>query len=826
MKKKHISIALMTIALILIGISHEVYATSPVMILANMSPSTIYTNITIQGFCNATDVNNTNLSYRVQWFRNEVSYNTTNRTNVLPNISVNADNISAFVAKKNENWTFSCQAFEVGSGSNSSWLNSTPINISNSPPYIISSVLNSTTNTRVADLQLFCNGYDVDGDNVTYAYQFFKNATINQSQQVAQYGLQNPCYQEFANISTSCGGLSTGSYGISNISNTIYVNYSKPYGATSDSKFQYYSGSSVNSITNISFKTAVFGAAKVYCWDPSPTIVQITDVSYWTVAGNFMSISYQCNALAVGGGHGLTISGYGNQNPNNGYTFNSPNVTDSYSPIDGNYNTGAIFSQDSGYWATTSPSAGLFEEGIYWFFGIPSNVTTNVQNISNSSLIKGQNWTGTCYATDGFSNSTFINTTSLQIANIAPQVVNNSALITSIFGGVNCTYTYYDVDGDPQSGTTYRWFKNNTLLSSTLVNLTSGNFTSNDQLICEITPKDSGSSGIATNSSIYVANDTTPPSITDINIASTGTIATPITISLNCSDQYTLASGYPLAQWTNPNQIVEGNFTMSLNGAGLYEKSYTFSIVGVYTNFTFYCADGSGNLNTSRTSYSITITPQGSSVSGGGGAPPAVILESPVDFEVSPISKSVSSYIGVDNIEEFQVINKGSDDLYVNISLNEASDPIAKTFVDFSGTGQSKINVLVKSSNGLISGTSYIRYNIKPPLNTTEGSYRIIFDITSGTVTHTHSVIITAKTNFLSPFFAFVNIPLLSTDIPCQSVFGTNVSIQNETAISSCNPISIIITVGNVLSALLLIIFVIYGWQKIKSLNKRGKSYG
>lgn len=108
------------------------------------------------------------------------------------------------------------------------------------------------------------------------------------------------CYQETANVSTSCGGLATGSYSTSgtwtNGANTydgnwgnygyassgtayLYINYTKPIGATNLSLWQVKSGSS-GTTTNLSLSD---------CWinDTTPTIQLRVSSTYNNVNSNF-----------------------------------------------------------------------------------------------------------------------------------------------------------------------------------------------------------------------------------------------------------------------------------------------------------------------------------------------------------------------------------------------------------------------------------------------------------------------------------------------------------------------------------------------------------
>src|SRR3989304_4727948 len=56
------------------------------------------------------------------------------------------------------------------------------------------------------------------------------NAYINFSGYTGSLNSTHTCYQEFANVSTVCGGINTGNYLVTNDSNQgyFYINYTKP----------------------------------------------------------------------------------------------------------------------------------------------------------------------------------------------------------------------------------------------------------------------------------------------------------------------------------------------------------------------------------------------------------------------------------------------------------------------------------------------------------------------------------------------------------------------------------------------------------------------
>lgn len=150
--------------------------------------------------------------------------------------------------------------------------------------------------------------------------------------------------------------------------------------------------------------------------------------------------------------------------------------------------------------------------------------TTNLYSCSGDLLCTGgDNITCEAYAFDGTLNSTTL-TASRTITSSLPvaQDVRILPLQSNISSDLNCDYTYYDADGDTESGTTFRWFVNGSLSAVTTQVLAAGNTSDDDRWICEVTPKNAGQTGTSVNSSTRLISTTKPYIIsTDTN----GTVA-------------------------------------------------------------------------------------------------------------------------------------------------------------------------------------------------------------------------------------------------------------------------------------------------------------
>ncbi len=497
--------------------------------------------------------------------------------------------------------------------------------ISNAAPVIVASTINSTTNTSASDLFLYCQATDAENGPISYAYTVYKNGILNTSgSSPAQF---TSCYQESSNNNTNGCGQSTGAY--SNDERHFYINYTKPPGAQNTTVWQVSHGEFGPYNLTVPYIPSYNATIPSSCWNYNS---QKLVLRFYAFHNNTAGSSEQTYSIGQCFDGTTWVNATNKSNITDSAGIAGMSGSDTYW-YDANIATGCYLETVSGQsplCGTTSSdgqSSGLrglikstlWEEGIHWNISTSyENQTRNVVNISAAGLAKGQNWTLTCQANDTMNLSAPLNSSTFTIQNIAPNVTD--VFVTNPGAYVNCTYIYNDTDGDLESGTAYRWFRNSTLLVPTSRTINSGNYSVGDSLICEVRANDSTDFGIRTNSSTFVVGDAIAPTIANLTVPSDGTIADALTIIASCTDTNTLASGSPKVQWTNPNGIVEGNFSMTLNsGTGLYEKTYTFSIVGAYTDFIFACADGSGNLATSNPPTILTIATSNSGGGGGGG---------------------------------------------------------------------------------------------------------------------------------------------------------------------------------------------------------------
>lgn len=515
--------------------------------------------------------------------------------------------------------------------------NVTNSNGSSAMPTANASIL-SNTNTITSDLQLFCNA-SAWTSNVTYSYEVYRNGTLNKSSYVtASYGSSDPCYQESANVSTACGGLNTGVY--ANDSKNFYVNYTIPNGTTNQSEWQIKLGNSAVT-TNYTIPSLCYA----YGVNLSTPTLQLR------MQSNLVLINQGINTM-IGSAYADCYNGTGWARVFTGgqtssalsYSFTSctPNTNDGDYSTYCTYVDGTSIGFASGYSTCSTSacdSASIYEEGMFWHYGLNGSVNKLVATIPVNQLVRTQSWVLSCRATDGTTTGSWVNSSAFTVQNTPPNASN--IFVVDLTGSLNCSYSYNDTDNDAQGNSTFRWFRNNTLLSNTKQTLLSaGNYSLTDTLVCEVKPNDGVANGTATNSSSFVYGDVTAPTISLVGVPTSGTTSDVLLLSMNCTDVNPLAADYPKVMVTNPNSVVEGNFTLTFNATSQrYEKAYTFNTVGVYTNATFFCKDGSGNLATTVSSMQLTITAPGTTPTVGDGGGVADLSEkASCNLVVSPSS--------------------------------------------------------------------------------------------------------------------------------------------------------------------------------------------
>lgn len=139
--------------------------TPPITLPTNILQTLAYTNTTLIGVCNGTDIDNDSYQFYTEWYVNDILVN----SNVTPNnTTLNGTN---FV--KNDVVIFGCKSTDFTD--NGTWVNSTLLIINNAGPQIIASEINPGDVTTINNLIGWCNSTDIDGDNINYNVVWYRD---------------------------------------------------------------------------------------------------------------------------------------------------------------------------------------------------------------------------------------------------------------------------------------------------------------------------------------------------------------------------------------------------------------------------------------------------------------------------------------------------------------------------------------------------------------------------------------------------------------------------------------------------------------------------
>jgi hypothetical protein len=331
---------------------------SGISVTLNYPPADTQTGVMTTTFnCSATATNSnvTNISL---WLNSTGAW-AENETKTVTGISNSSVFTKTFVDGDTINWN--CKACNSNGTCNYA--------INNRTIHYAVSLLNTTLNSPINNFnstdstQVFNCSTIADVNKTVMNISLWTNTTgtwgLNETR--TQFGY---CYQETANISTSCGGLSTGIYDLTT-QNYIYINYTKPENSMSTSKWQ--------------VKYGVNGSigSSPYFYNAS------IDETCWNYNDDTLILRFYFRATPSGGGY--TGASWGEC-----YNGNWINITiESISPFavdttqvsnliklyDGNYNTYATASSITGNPTEPTVLGGvidyglLWEEAIYWDMG-------------------------------------------------------------------------------------------------------------------------------------------------------------------------------------------------------------------------------------------------------------------------------------------------------------------------------------------------------------------------------------------------------------------------------------------------------------------------
>lgn len=277
---------------------------------------------------------------------------------------------------------------------------------SNNAPIINSSRIYSSTNMSGSTILGYCNATDIDDDDLIYEYIWYLNQTYYSSNETHTW-----CYQESANVSTSCGGLDTGSYWWSGncAGNDCSAGYDGSWGTYAESA---YSTTPIYANYSIPSNASVYDSlvqVRIGTADTINLTPHITCLDYANTTG-VLRFVYELHWT------GPSLADYSNVT-----CINSSSGSKVYL-----FGVGRSTSDDR-----------LYEEGVYWY--IPTEYTEgieyNIVNMSSDFVFEDHNWTFSCRGFDGSLYSDWLNSSTLLIL---PIPTNESI---TIYNPINISHT-------------------------------------------------------------------------------------------------------------------------------------------------------------------------------------------------------------------------------------------------------------------------------------------------------------------------------------------------------------------------------------------------
>ncbi len=395
---------------------------APEITTPTFSPTTADTTDDIN--CNATptDAENETLTVEYFWYNGTELMLSGNTSGLTNNTNSVITTLGSGNTTKGETWNCTVRTFD---GNDYSDFESAEISIGNAPPQMQTSRISPESPVTTDDLLGYCNATDPDGDNVTYSWKWYLDGEVNSS---GSDNLSEWCFQEFANESTSCGGLDSGLYLDSGnaYSNAYDGNYST--GSEGSDKYNLLVNySKPNRSSNNSLLQVVCNNMG-YQWNN-----YTLDQDCWSEQN--IQIRVSGSALGMGDVE----------------CFNGAEWT-------GNY------------FSCAGMAATITEEAMWWYIEGESHEQAqeiNLDNISSLQTQKHQNWTLSCMANDGSLNSSWLNSSDVTIGNSPPTI----DLLTPTNANTSIrerkpefTWSGNDNDGDTLNYTI--WVSENSDLSS------------------------------------------------------------------------------------------------------------------------------------------------------------------------------------------------------------------------------------------------------------------------------------------------------------------------------------------------------------------------
>jgi len=724
------------------GIDYSDWKYSNVVTITNTPPiiqtaqiiSLPYENTTLESECSAIDVDDQTIVFQKMWFKDDSYFDMT-------------ESILSGFTQKDEEWIVSCRAFD--GITYSSWLNSSSVTI-----------IDTSTPPTLSNIELLgedgllkgrCSVSDIEGDKINYTVMFYNNSILKDTQ--IRNNMIQGLSQEFLYYTTLVPGENWSFY------------------CKGEDLDGYVDGSTSLVIPGLVFNHRVSSIdilQFVVEWTTNADVVLIwlndvyltnTTLSRYTFSGLTPNMTYNVKLQPVKDGFYGSIYNF---NVTTKQTDNNKPIVESVSIVPSVAYTNNVL---QGYCNASDIDNFYIFYSYKWYVDdvlVDSGVTTLKERNKNvfidvlpsSNFVSNNTVKFSCIANDGISSSieTFTNIT----------ILNTPQEITDVFVTINesrfdCSYNFYDIDGDVESDVEYVWFKNDVSIGN-LSYISSSGIDITDNLKCQI-KSTTDSHIVYQNSSSFIVGDFESPVISSISVPSIVYTDTSYQIKVVCSDNVGVAIGYPRIRFIDPN-FYEQEYPIFYDSNDLFSRYLTFPVAGTYTDIEFVCKDGNGNSNIEKYVGVITSRVRETVVAGGGSPPNGGVSTTGDVFKLNPNKHDFVLTSGTTRIVEFEVINLLNEDLSVTAAIQIVGDtPGVYSWMNFEGDLKA-ITFDVQRKGSLSTGSKFIRYYLRVPSNIEAGTYQGVIQLNANNKIEQYIVNIEVKEGSSFFLLSFLNYEL------------------------------------------------------------------
>lgn len=515
------------------------------------------------------------------------------------------------------------------------------------------------------------------------------------------------CYQESANASTSCGGLSTGSYALNGTwvglgvnvtdgdwdtrdiadgvgySGLLYVNYSKPTNFENNSAWQIKSGVVRHNATitreclaqepiqlriesrftnpGNNLTTACYNGSDWVVNNTGTGIALFEEAMYWNIT--------DARAPTFPGQHTVhTDGGTITKEEKLGISINEMLDNFGFSHVWVEHNLSGHWQNESYFdvqnpdddnsasdeWGNcTNINANDADVPCYWLYYDANYTAIEVLFWFNATEVAdNHSWKFRMWANDSYNNVNHSDYFHINLSNTPPNITSVTVTPSpaNATTDLTCNYTEgADKEGDTTRGTFYMWFEDGMASNYTNPILGADNTSGSEEWICEVKLYD-GFDNASLNSSTVVVGDSEAPIMENFTFTGATEVGDVASLRADCSDSNSSIDSVKFWVYSelDSGSTYDDNVTASIDSGNTYLAPKSLNAEGVWAFRMAWCEDSSGNVNVSYVDLNVTVTdpPPVSGGSGGGGGRLTIIEDegSPIlNFGVSRVTFTVMS---------------------------------------------------------------------------------------------------------------------------------------------------------------------------------------